>query len=426
MYLKFATFAIPMVLSVSAFAQIVNPNFFQYQDNVFSELNTDPKVRAAYEVVQNLEKKYAQSGRNFDIENVRLAASNPQGPQASTFADEYNKHQESRAVANDLKNARSTLDALIAKSGGHQIYTNTYQFADSIAEDLKSAQGPKVVGFLAGNSAAGHSSDVINDVNTMQKAAAQYFGLNANSSYGLINGASMDGGINQRFEEAVKEGKFNPAVDSKNFKSYGAISVNIGEWGGMMKTNKSVLLADSPSGNYEMKANSTLPSGNPLSVAVAAQEAGANVHIMLTEGSEIGLKEVLEYLNNQHKPNTKALVHLGIGYDPTNPSKDKGIRGASFLARHLALHPELIDSLEKSGVKFMAVDAASGSHYSSIKEYFKSSHWKTQLLKFKNAEVEIKSEEFSRKKKLLAELNEKLKVYCFFWSETNLKNLVRR
>ena len=27
----------------------------------------------------------------------------------------------------------------------------------------------------------------------MQKAAAQYFGLNANSSYGLINGASIDG-----------------------------------------------------------------------------------------------------------------------------------------------------------------------------------------------------------------------------------------
>jgi hypothetical protein len=305
------------------------------------------------------------------------------------FASDYNQWRESVAKSKELGAAREALSDGITKSGGHQIYTHSYDFAESIANDLKTASGPKVVGFLAGFSSAGHDSKVVDNLNTMQKAAAEYFGLKANSSYGLINGASMDGGINERFEEAVKDGKFKPAVDSKNFKSYGAVSVNIGEWGGMMTTNKSVLLADSPAGNYEMKANPQSSSLNPLSVAQAATAAGASVHIMLTEGGEIGLKEVLEYINNQHKPGQKALIHLGIGYDPTNPSKDKGIRGASFLARHLALHPELIDSLEKSGVKFMAVDATTGRHYSSIKEYLKSPDWKTQLLKFSKAGTEL-------------------------------------
>jgi hypothetical protein len=177
----------------------------------------------------------------------------------------------------------------------------------------------------------------------------------------------------------------------------------------MMTTNKSVLLADSPPGNWEMKANPLSSSQNPFSLATAAKEAGANVHIMLTEGGEIGLKEVLEYINNHHEPGQKALIHLGIGYDPTNPSKDKGIRGASFLARHLALHPEVIDSLEKSGIKFMAVDALSGRNFSSIKDYFRSTYWKTQLLKFSNAETELNSKEFEAKKKLISEIEEKLK-----------------
>lgn len=284
------------------------------------------------------------------------------------------------------------------------VTTDVKTFVNDIASDLKQASGTKVVGFLAGFSSAGHNAGVIDGVNTMQKAAAQYFGLNANSSYALINGASVDGGINEQFDKAVKNGSFTPAVDVKNFKSYGAVSVNIGEWGGMMTTNKSVLLADSPAGNYEMKTGPQAASGNPLALAEAAQQAKANVHIMLTEGGEIGLKEVLEYLNNQHKSGTKSLVHLGIGYDGTNPSKDKGLRGAAFLARHLALHPELIDSLEKSGVRFMAIDAASGRHYSTIKDYFKSNDWKTQLLKFSQASTEINSDEFNKKKQRIAEL----------------------
>lgn len=299
-------------------------------------------------------------------------------------------------------------DAVVAEFAKNQtattVTTDVKTFAAGIASDLKQSSGTKVVGFLAGFSSAGHDAGVIDAVNTMQKAAAQYYGLNANSSYGLINGASVDGGINEQFDKAVKNGTFTPAVDQKNFKSYGAVSVNIGEWGGMMTTNKSVLLADSPAGSYEMKTGPQAPSGNPQSLAMAAQQANANVHIMLTEGGEIGLKEVLEYLNNQHKNGTKALIHLGIGYDGTNPSKDKGMRGASFLARHLALHPELIDSLEKSGVKFMAVDAASGRHYSSIKDYLKSNDWKTQLLKFSKAGIEINSDEFNKKKQKIAEL----------------------
>jgi hypothetical protein len=75
----------------------------------------------------------------------------------------------------------------------------------------------------------------------------------------------------------------------------------------------------------------------------------------------------------------------------------------------LALHPELIDSLEKSGVKFMAVDATTGRHYSSIKEYLKSPDWKTQLLKFSKAGTELNGKEFEAKKKLIAELEEKVK-----------------
>lgn len=402
-----------VILSTSSiYAQTVNPQFFQYQDNVFKELNKDPNVRAQYEKVKQLETKYANSIRGLDAESVRMAASSA-NPQKSMFADDYNQWKESVAISKELGNARDALNADIAKSGGHQIYTHSYDFAEGIANDLKTTSGPKVVGFLAGFSSAGHDAKVVDNLNTMQKAAAEYFGLKANSSYGLINGASMDGGINERFEEAVKDGKFKPAVDPKNFKSYGAVSVNIGEWGGMMTTNKSVLLADSPAGNYEMKANPQSSSLNPLALTQAATIAGANVHVMLNEGGEIGLKEVLEYINNQHKPGQKALIHLGIGYDPTNPSKDKGIRGASFLARHLALHPELIDSLEKSGVKFMAVDATSGRHYSSIKEYLKSPDWKTQLLKFSKAGTELNSKEFEAKKKLIAELEEKVK------SETN-------
>lgn len=299
-------------------------------------------------------------------------------------------------------------EAVVAEFAKNQtattVTTDVKTFVAGIASDLKQSSGTKVVGFLAGFSSAGHDAGVIESVNTMQKAAAQYYGLNANSSYGLINGASVDGGINEQFDKAVKNGTFTPAVDQKNFKSYGAVSVNIGEWGGMMTTNKSVLLADSPAGIYEMKTGPQAPSGNPQSLAMAAQQANANVHIMLTEGGEIGLKEVLEYLNNQHKNGTKALIHLGIGYDGTNPSKDKGMRGASFLARHLALHPELIDSLEKSGVKFMAVDASSGRHYSSIKDYLKSNNWKTQLLKFSKAGTEIVSDEFNKKKLKIAEL----------------------
>ncbi len=394
--------------SFSVFAQTVNPQFFQYRDNVFNELNKDANVRAQYDRVKQLEAKYASSIQGLDAESVRMAASS-RDPQKSMFAADYNQWKASQSVSAELNSARQSLDTAITKSGGHQIFTNPYQFADNIAADMKSSTGPKVVGFLAGFSSAGHDARVIDSVNTMQKAAAQYFGLNANSSYGLINGASVDGGINEQFDKAMKAGTFNPAVDSKNFKSYGAVSVNIGEWGGMMTTNKSVLLADSPAGNYEMKANAQSASQNPLALADAAKTAGASVHIMLTEGGEIGLKEVLEYLNNHHKSGTKALIHLGIGYDGTNPSKDKGMRGASFLARHLALHPELIESFEKSGIKFMAVDAASGRHYSSIKEYLKSNDWKTQLLKFSNAAKEINSDEFAKKKKAIADLEEKLK-----------------
>lgn len=410
MFLKIAFVAI-VFNSFSVFAQTVNPQFFQYRDNVFNELNRDPKVKLQYAKVNQLEAKYAASTQGLNVESVRMASSMiSAGQKPSAFLQsEYQDFKASELIRSELDSARKSLDAEISKSGGHQVFTSTGQFSEGIANDLKSSSGQKVVGFLAGFSSAGHDAGVIDSVNTMQKAAAQYFGLNANSSYGLINGASIDGGINEQFDKAVKAGTFKPAVDPKNFKSYGAVSVNIGEWGGMMTTNKSVLLADSPPGNYEMKANPQSASQNPLSVAMAAQKAGANVHIMLTEGGEIGLKEVLEYLNNHHKPGTKALIHLGIGYDGTNPSKDKGMRGASFLARHLALHPELIESFEKSGIKFMAVDAASGRHYSSIKEYLKSKDWKTQLRKFSNAAKEINSDEFDKKKKTIAELEEKLK-----------------
>ena len=407
MFSKIAFIAI-VSCSFSVFAQTVNPQFFQYRDNVFNELNKDPSVRAQHEKVKQLEAKYSSAIQGLDGESVRMAASS-KNPEKSMFANDYKQWKASEVVAAELDSARKSLDAGISKTGGHQVFTSTGQFADSITSDLKSGSGPKVVGFLAGFSSAGHNAGVIDSVNTMQKAAAQYFSLNANSSYGLINGASVDGGINEQFEKAVKAGTFTPAVDPKNFKSYGAVSVNIGEWGGMMTTNKSVLLADSPPGNYEMKANPRSASQNPLSVAMVAQDSGASVHIMLTEGGEIGLKEVLEYLNNHHKQGTKALIHLGIGYDGTNPSKDKGVRGASFLARHLALHPELIETFEKSGIKFMAVDASSGRHYSSMKEYLKSNDWKTQLLKFANAGKEIHSDEFAKKKKAIADLEEKLK-----------------
>ncbi len=226
----------------------------------------------------------------------------------------------------------------------------------------------------------------------------------------LINGASLDGGINQAFEEALKKGTFRPAGDPKNFKSYGAVSVNIGEWGGMMTSNRSVLVSDTPVGVWELKSNEKASSQNPLSVARAAQKAGGHVHIMLAEGGEIGLKEVLEYITNQHDPKTKALIHLGIGFDPTNPAKDKGIRGATFFANFLASHPELIEEMERKGIKLMAVDAPSGKHYASFKEYLSSKDWKTQRLKFKAAATEIEGKGYTDKKTKVALLEDRIKA----------------
>lgn len=384
--------------SFSVFAQMVNPQFSQYRDNVVKELNGE-KVLA-------LQQKEAKLSIALDghADDSRWASAYRQDS-AKVTADKAGNatYQELVSVRKEIADAMKTAPTQTL------VTSDPRQFSRGIANDLKSSSGPRVVGFLAGFSSAGHDAGVIENVNTMQKAAAQYFGLNANSSYGLINGASVDGGINEQFDKAVKNGSFTPAVDPKNFKSYGAVSVNIGEWGGMMTTNRAVLLADTPAGSYEMKTGPKAASENPLSLAEATRQANASAHIMLTEGGEIGLKEVLEYLNNHHKPGTKALVHLGIGYDGTNPTKDKGMRGASFLARHLALNPELIDTLEKSGVKFMAVDAASGRHYSSIKDYLRSADWKTQQIKFSKANIEINSDEFKKKKQSIIDLEKAAK-----------------
>jgi len=371
------TFAFSMVYAQQ---EPVNPQFQEYRNNVVKELNGE-KVLELEQKIQSYEQQ--KKGVKHDMQVAAIDA--------------------------QIKRTQKEVAEIRKTSGATEVVTDPKKFSSGVASDLKASKGPNVVGFLAGYSSAGHTAGVIDQVNTMQKAAAQYFRLGEGSSYGLINGASMDGGINQRFEEAVKDGKFTPAVDKANFKSYGAVSVNIGEWGGMMTTNKAVLLADSPAGNYEMKTSASSPSMNPESVADAAKKAKANVHVMLTEGGEIGLKEVLEYLNNSHDSKSKALIHLGIGYDPTNPSKDKGIRGASFLAKYLSQHPEMIGELESKGVKFMVVDEKSGRHYSDIKDYLKSADWKTQLIKFSKANAEIESPEFAKKKQLIAELEDKLK-----------------
>ncbi len=389
---------------VGALAQNVNANFNRYEGNVFTELNSDPKTKELYTKTKNLEVEYSRAIQGVDPENVRQGFSTIGSGHSTMYQHDVDQYKKSQRINEELNKTRQQLSERIVQAGGVEVFTDANQFASSIASDLNKTSGSKVVGFLAGFSSAGHDAGVVNDLNTMQKAAAQYFEMGKGSSYSLINGASADGGINQRFEEAVKDGKFTPAGDKSNFKSYGAVSVNIGEWGGMMKTNKSVYLADSPSEDYEMKSSPKAPSGNPLSLATAAQGGNANVHIMLTEGGRIGLREVMEYLNNHHNPSKKALIHLGVGYDPTNPAKDQGFRGASFLAKYLSSHPEMIDELESKNVKFMAVDAKSGRHYSSIKEYFKSADWKSQLLKFSQASVEIDSDEFKAKKHKIADL----------------------
>ena len=132
------------------------------------------------------------------------------------------------------------------------------------------------------------------------------------------------------------------------------------------------------------------------------------MHLMLMEGSELSFKNFIKNLlaNSSQK---QILVQLGIGYEPIDSNSDKGVRGASFFAKFLAQNPELIELMEKRGIKIMAMDAKSSRHYSSITEYFKSNDWKTQLIKFKNATIENDGKDHKDKKLKIGALEDSLK-----------------
>lgn len=290
------------------------------------------------------------------------------------------------------------------------IVTDRASFSDLVASDLNASNGNKVVAFLAGYSAAGHDASVVDDINKMQAAAKEHFNLSKpGSAYGLIVGANRDGGVNERFEEGQKSGKLVAAVDPSGFKSYGTGAISVAQWGGMLAENRGLYLQDAPPDVYELKTSPQSPSGNSESLRRIATQANAGVHIMMTEGGEIGLKEVAEYLNNHHQDGKTALIHLGIGFDPTKPAGDKGVRGAEFLARYLSLNPELIDAFERSGVKFMVFDKTSGTHFRSIKEYFKSGDWKARLAQYTEAQTQVKGDKVKAMKAAYLELESKVK-----------------
>ncbi len=376
-------------------------NYSEWSSKIYNELNPKLEVQKAHQSFVAAEAAYRKA-----VSSVSSYSGADGHPVWSNVPEDVKL--EYQKASKNLTEQQAQLKTVTTKLGEVSVTSEPIVFADRIVNDLKGSS--KTVGFLAGNSASGHDAGVVDHLNKMQRAAAVHFNMDAKSGYALVNGASMDGGINQRFEEAVKDGRFIPAGDKSNFKSYGAVSVNIGEYGGMMQSNKSVLIYDTPTQEWELKSHQKSPSQNPRVLADVAQLADANVHIMLTEGGEIGMKEVLEYITNHHDPKTKALIHLGIGYNPTNVAKDKGFRGASFLAKFFSQHPEMIDEMEKKGINLMAVDAQSDRHYSSFKEYLKSNDWKTQLIKFRNASIDKDGKDYKDKKAKIAVLEDSLKT----------------
>ncbi len=404
--------------SVSAYSQAashVNPDYDKYASAVAAELKQQGRksvVVSDFTTFENLvageldpkNQKAKLEGVLKQLKLDRADIAEGLGTRNSTEGTKVGLGgpSEGRPIGDTVM--KSPEKGAISKGEAIQNEINKVQGAINAIDS--GAPRSNVVGIVVGYSAAGHSESVIDTLNKMQAMAAKEFGLDSKSGMVLINGATNEG-INQRLAEGINNGKFKPAGNPALFSTMGAVSVQAGEYGGMVNVNKYNYLADTKL--WELKVDANSSSQNPGVVAGAAQKAGANVLWMAAEGGAIGVKETLEYITHHHDPKAKgtAYITLGVGEEPTNKAKDKGVRGTTELTYFLSQNPDLIDSMEKNKIKFGIVDSKSGRTYQDIREYLKSEDWKAVKTRVNDSVRQVSTEGFERKKKEIAELQKR-------------------
>lgn len=130
--------------------------------------------------------------------------------------------------------------------------------------------------------------------------------------------------------------------------------------------------------------------------------AAVDKFVTLSEGSFSDLKNLMDLIAKHTGP--KLVITLGVGFEPPRGTLDTGYRAASALAKYLALNPELIDSLSKRGVNFLAYDKHSKKHFSSLVDFFASDSWRNINKQMMNAGREMYSDQFTETEKRLAKL----------------------
>lgn len=263
----------------------------------------------------------------------------------------------------------------------------------------------QIVSYLGGLDGKYENPDILKQLKTIYAEAKNYFGLNEGSSISLIHGGQNKNGINQRFEDSLKSNNARPGKNALGLDFFTYRTLGDGKTNPEMRTSEKYSLVDrfnKPSLGSDEKVAEISKTSHAIS-QIGNKLNGS--HLVLAEGGEQQLATVLEYICRHHNlKGQKALIHLAIGYEPTDKGANDGVRAASILAKHLALHPKLIPLLELQGIKFMAIDGKSGSHYSDIRTYFKSEGWKSQLEKFRAAEAAFNTEDFIEKKFRVTEL----------------------
>ena len=266
------------------------------------------------------------------------------------------------------------LSRQVAASKGTMVWMSPQSFADGVAQRF--AGSPAVVGFISGNSAAGHNDRVIDVIKVMIDDAKTRLQLNE-KGYVLVTGASTgDGGINDKLSSGLAKGQVNLPGDPKNVRIVGAVSENAASKP-MIQGLSDLYVGPDAEKQYSMmgRDGKALPGSSEV-VARTSKKMGADVHWMTLSGGESGLIELLTKVSTTS--GQKMLLQLAVGTDAVRAERFSGTQASDMFVRFLATNPTALEKIEKSGVEIIVVDEKT-LKAQPLGEYLESDAWKNRL-----------------------------------------------